>query len=252
MVSLSGGGSSQRSASVPWITQQPYLQDIYQRAQGLSNVPIQQFPNAEVAPQSEETKRYIAAVSGRGLGPLTEAAQGQARGTLQGDYLNANPWLDRTYDAASRGIERSFNRAVLPSLRGAAAASGGRNWSQLPGGERDARLDLGTTLNDLATNIYGGNYQAERNRQLGTLQMAPQIGAMDLGDYGALAQAGGVSEDYGQRVLDSLIRRFTEAQYEPLTRLEAYSNLIGQPVPSSAAKGKSLNLGFTYGGFGSS
>ncbi len=74
--------------------------------------------------------------------------------TIAGRYLDpaSNPYLSQTYDAAARQITPRINSLFEASGRYGSGAQQGV---------------LGQNLSDLATNIYGGNYNAERARQFG-------------------------------------------------------------------------------------
>ena len=72
--------------------------------------------------------------------------------TIAGHYLDpaSNPYLNQTYDAAARQITPRVNSLFEASGRYGSGAHQGV---------------LGQNLSDLATNIYGGNYNSERARQ---------------------------------------------------------------------------------------
>lgn len=78
----------------------------------------------------------------------------QLQNTISGQYLDpaTNPYLNQTYDAAARQITPRVNSLFEASGRYGSGAHQGV---------------LGQSLADLGTSIYGGNYNAERARQLG-------------------------------------------------------------------------------------
>lgn len=77
----------------------------------------------------------------------------QLQNTISGQYLDpaTNPYLNQTYDAAARQITPRVNSLFEASGRYGSGAHQGV---------------LGQSLADLGTSIYGGNYNAERARQL--------------------------------------------------------------------------------------
>lgn len=91
---------------------------------------------------------------------VMDAATAQYLKTINGDYLDpaTNPWLDKTYrhasDLVGAGVDSRFSSA-------------GRYGS----GAHQGVLQEG--MNNLATNIFGGNYQAERGRQAAAIGGAP-------------------------------------------------------------------------------
>ena len=53
----------------------------------------------------------------------------------------------------------------------------------------------GEQLNNLATNIYGGDYEAERQRQQALVPFSGQLAGQDYADIGQLANVGAQYED---------------------------------------------------------
>ncbi len=100
--------------------------------------------------------------------------------TLNGDFLNSNPHLDKTFNRAA-----DLTRTRLSSE----FAGNGRDISA----SAPARSE---ELQTLAANIYGGNFQAERDRQMGALGQAQGFDPLNrfinqLG--GIIPGAGGVT-----------------------------------------------------------
>ena len=89
---------------------------------------------------------------------LLSPATAQLKSTIAGDYLNSNPYIDATFakarDAVGAGIDSRFTSA-------------GRYGSGAHQGV------LGTTFNNLATDIYGNNYANERKLQQQASTIAP-------------------------------------------------------------------------------
>lgn len=88
--------------------------------------------------------------------------------TANGEYLNNNPYLDQTFDRASGKVTDAYSRAVDGKNSNFSLA--GRYGS----GAHQASLKrqnegLGDALGGLANDIYGGNYQQERDRMVNAL-----------------------------------------------------------------------------------
>src|SRR3990167_7448210 len=96
-----------------------------------------------------------------GISPLTQAGGGYLQDTIGGNYLNSNPYLDSMYDKAAGKVSAGVNSLF---------SKGGRFGSGAHQGV------LGDTLSGLATDIYGGNYAAERTNQ--------QNAALSSGTFG--------------------------------------------------------------------
>lgn len=141
-----------------------------------------------------QTGLNSAQATGQGLGALfnrgqqgsgaLDAANNLTQSTLQGDFLNSNPYLDQTFNRAA-----DLTRGRLDTE----FAGGGRNL----GAARPARSE---ELQTLASNIYGGNYQAERDRQQGAVG---QVGGLQSADFQNIQ----AQIDAGNFPLDQYINR---------------------------------------------
>jgi hypothetical protein len=98
---------------------------------------------------------------GQGPSPVTGASQDEMMKTIQGQYLDprSNPFLQETFQQGANQI------------RGALSPSFGH--MQAFGGNSGANQALGRSLGNFATNLYGGNYGQERDRQFGATMGGP-------------------------------------------------------------------------------
>lgn len=178
----SGGGGVTRVE--PPSYQLPYLQYGTNQAQQIYN------RGRQVVPFAPQTEMAIAGTTQRALtgSPVTNAAQNYATQSLQGGFLGSNPWLDQTFNRAALGTQNQLASEFARS---------GRN----VGASEPIRAQQ---LNDLATGIYGGAYENERNRQQGVLG---QAGALANQDYVDLAQLGGAGAQ-----VEGLAQQYTDAQ----------------------------------------
>src|SRR5678815_2188197 len=173
-----GGGKTveTRSDTSPWSGQQPYLSNLFSRAEGLYGQPT-------VAPQSPYTQQAIQARAAEGgPGSLTSAAGDQYSKTLAGGYLNpyAPQALGDMLDMAKSKTNAQF---------------GGDNYGNSAHQEWLSR-NMMTAAAPYASQLYEG----ERNRQLTAAQQAPGIADARLGQ---LQQAGQMQDQYQQRLTDS-------------------------------------------------
>lgn len=251
-----GGGGGRpgvrdvKTSTSPWAGQQPFLKEVFRRAQGLSNRPMQQFPGERVVGFSPETEEALdlTAQRARAGSPLTQSAQQQLQRTLDSDIVS-EPQFQRDFSRMAR--------SVAPQITSTFATRGrGRG-----GGIREAQT---RSLGDIFTNLYG----QERQRQLGAARMAPALAGLDYADIGRLAQVGGQRESLQQQRMADEIRRFQFQQMEPLDRLQRYASLVAggsfgsegtQQIPymrQPSSFGKDLlggalggaQLGSTFGG----
>lgn len=101
-------------------------------------------------------------------GPEAQQARGVVSSAMRGDFLDpsANPWLDATYKRAARALTDQYREGVAPSLTAQFARAGSFGGSAHQQTEAASRYNFGRNLEELAAQIYGDNYQQERDRQL--------------------------------------------------------------------------------------
>lgn len=235
---MAGGGGSQSGVTKvePPSYQLPYLKTGLQQAQNLYN----QGPS--VVPFSPQTEQALQMTQDRALAgsPLTSSAQDYAQKSLNGGFLGSNPYLDAT-----------FNKAALATQNQLASQFGGA------GRNVDASQGLRSQqLNDLATGIYGGAYDAERNRQQGVLPYVTPLAEADYSDANHLAGVGSQVEGLAQKYadapgnsLDQYLSRVRGADYgsTQTSRQPSSSNPLGGALGGAAA-GSAFGPWGTLGG----
>ena len=148
-------------SSDPWSGVQPYLSQGYQQASGLLN--------QGVNPQTQAMLRD------RGMfgSPVNQEAQNLAAGTLRGDYLNSNPFLNDSVQDAMGMTQSRINSQFAGNNYGSSAH---QEW-------------LGRGLMNAALPAMSQNYENERGRQFAALSQAPALQGMDYQNIGAMQQA---------------------------------------------------------------
>lgn len=211
----------------PWGPQQPYLTKAFSEAERLYNTHNPSyFPDSTVAganPNMTAGWDQAAARATQGS-PLVPAAQGMTLDTINGKYLDpsSNPFLAATYGKAAGDVTRNFMTATQPSTA-ATFAGAGRYGS----GARALQTDLnnrafGDTLNNLATSIYGGNYQQERDRQVGAASAAPGMVQAGYIEPSILAGVGKEQQGQTQQEINDRIARWNFEQQLPYNKLQTY------------------------------
>ena len=265
-MSKGGGDQEVTQSTEPWGPSQEYLK--YGMAQ---NKALYQtggpayYPGATYVPFSSQTEQGLGMMENRALqgSPVERAMQswvqqgmqnpgGQNIGNylnnvMSGRYLNSNPWLDKTYNAAARGMTDQWKDAVLPGLNASFAEAGGTG----SGIQQELALDsadvLGRNLNELATNIYGGNYANERSNQMNAASMAtnllgtqgdisaraaalaPTASSFDYNNINQLLGVGQQVEGMAGNVLGDSMNRFNYYQNAPYDNLSRYMTLLSNP-----------------------
>lgn len=263
--------STQQTDMGPWSAQQPYLTKVFSEAERLYDTHTPRYyEGSTVAGATPAMKQgWDAAIQRAQQGsPLIPSAQGLTLDTINGKYLdpNSNPFLAATYGAAADQVTNAYRTATAPGTAAAYSAagrygSGARN--QTVDQDRRGLLDK---LNNLATSIYGGNYQTERDRQMTAAGGAPGMVQAGYIEPGILTSIGQQQQQQDQAELGDKVARWNYNEnlpYEKLARLlgavqgnygqsgtttstqtsPMYSNGIGQGL------GGLLSLGSMIGSF---
>lgn len=269
-----GGGGTTVQKTEPWDQQKPYLEYGFGQAQDIyEGGPAQYYPGQTYVDMSDPTKAGLEGQVGQAQGgtPTVGAATNYATSTLSGNsdnpwggflstggsgmantgsgaFLNNNPFLDATYGAAADRVKQDFSDVVMPGIAAQFGNSGGA------GGELHKELatkaggQLTDSLGSLAANIYGGNYQQERDRmeaanagltntgsglygtgvqeRLGLANLAPGLEEAGYLPWQKMQEAGQQYEQFGERVLEDDINRFNYGQNADLAALQDYMSMI--------------------------
>lgn len=184
----------------------------------------QYYGGNTVVPFSEQTENALGRTEQRALqgSPVNQAAQGYATRTLNSAPTSqfggaSNPYLDATFNKAADSVQQRL---------GTQFAGSGRNIEA-------SRAVNADELNNLATGLYGGAYESERNRmaqdlsqqrahQFGVAGLAPTLANQDYVDLNALQGVGGQVEDLTGRLMEDQAARWDFSQNAPQHNLDNY------------------------------
>ena len=235
---MSGGGGSSAPARQTTVTEmdpaiRPYVTYGLSEAQRLYEAGgPQYFPGQTYVSPSETTQAGLQAAQARALAgnPLTPAAQQQALGTLQGQYLGGNPFFQGAFQPAARAAQQSFWDSIA-GIRSGASKAGRYGSGAMADLENRAMGQLGTSLSDVAGKLAYENYAAERARQQAMIGAAPQLAEADYGDIQRLLTVGQAQEAYQAQSLQDAINRFNFQQNLPSAQLQQFlSAAYGAPM----------------------
>lgn len=224
-------GSSQSSTTTqtgPWSVQAPYLADAFSQAQTNYGTAKnnQYYTGQTVAPLNDAQNTALGSTIATGSQPNAgvSAAGQNLTDTLNGTYLNpaTNPYLTSTYNAAAAPVTASYMTATAPQTAGAAEAAGRYGSGSYQNQVKQQQLGLGTTLNNLATNIYGGNYQQERQNQIADTGQAGGVNSAQYINPTAALTAGNQQQQQQQNVDQSNLAAYQFNQQQPTTALNNY------------------------------
>lgn len=235
---------------------QPYMQDAAQQSRALYQTGGPQYYGGNtVVPFSNQTEQALGLTEQRALqgSPVNQAAQDYATRTLNATPTSQfgsgpnpygsvnNPYLDATFNKAADSIQNRLESQF---------AGAGRNVSaSLP-----SNSDM---LSNLATQLYGGAYENERNRGLQSYEserdrmaqdlerqratqyavagMAPQLANQDYVDLQALGGVGGQVEDLSGRLMEDQAARWDFSQNAPQVNLDNYIARITGGYPGGTS-----------------
>jgi hypothetical protein len=141
----------------------------------LGQDPNQQALRQQAGQAIASGNQYAQALGGGNLGLSTlgtiagggGAGMEQLAKTLGGAYLSpdSNPYIRGVVDAAQRPVTDAYQRSTAPQTDYNFATSGRYGSGALLGARSQNEQNLGRSLGDISTNIYGQNYANERARQ---------------------------------------------------------------------------------------
>lgn len=171
---------------------------------------------------------YLTDLGNRTLGS-TNAYQNTLLDTASGRFLNSNPYLNSMYDSAADAVRRQYQTATAPQVDSVFERAQGRYGSgALANARSQNEQNLGSTLSNLASDIYGSNYARERANQLGAAESGGQL---SLAEIDAARQAYKDAASAGLSGYSTGISGLSNASQSELTG-------YGQGASSAADAGK--------------
>ena len=210
---MSKDSGTQTTQVQPWAPARPYVEQGMAGAQTLlQQGGPQQYGGQTVVPFSQPTQQALALQQQRALqgSPVTGSAQNLATSTLQGDFLNSNPYLDATFQRGANQIGNNLDSLFARSGRDLVAQAPAR----------------GEALASYATQLYGGNYANERQNQMNAMAQAPGLAQQDYIDTAQLRDVGSTVENLAQQQALDNQRRFDFEQMRPELALDAFQRRI--------------------------
>lgn len=223
---MSGGGGTNTVSSTT-IPQEilPYYQGALQQGANLMSTPgPQYYPGQQVAPLNPLQEQGLSSVQQAASAP--NASQGAQNANLfetSGALLNPsmNPYLQDTYQQGANQVQNTLSSEF---------AGSGRNII----GSAPVQSD---SLNNLATQLYGGAYQQGVNTMTQASAMAPSIDAGTYMPSQQLLSAGAGLQGQTQNQINANMNAFNYNQQLPYNQLSWYSQMLGQnasPFKSSS------------------
>lgn len=214
------------NAPLPWMEQ--YMRDFAGRAQSVANTPYQQAPGTYAAPNNLLQSGWQA-VANRAMegSPVMSAANGQMQSTINGDYINKNPYLSQNIADAQGDMTRAYNMTNKPAWDKAMQGSGSFGNSGVMEAAAYDRDNLQRNLGRVASDMRGQAYNTERGYQQQAMGMAPQFAQNDYMDSSALLNAGAQQQTFNNGYQAQQNQFFQDARNYPQQQLNNYGQNLG-------------------------
>jgi hypothetical protein len=210
---------------------------VAQRGGEIGNMPFNPYPYSQVA--DFNPYQYMGFDMGANQamnGQLPGQAQDLMGQTLGGGFLNNNPYLNQAIDQTLGDVTNQFNTTVAPSMAATAMKSGSFGNTGFQEMEQNQRNQLADRLGGISNNMRMGAYEAERGRQMGAMQMAPNINMMGYQPAEYLQGIGSTMQQQGQNELNSWYNQFQQAQEWPFKTFDAMMAPFGRNIGSQTTQ----------------
>lgn len=173
---------------------------------------------------------------------MGQASQ-QLQDTIQGKFVNANPYLPQSIADAQGDLVRSYNLTQKPAWDKAMQSSGSFGNTGVAEMQQNAANDLQRNLGRIGTDMRMGAYNTERGYQNAAMSMAPQFASQDYADANNLLNAGAYARNFDQQNRDFAFQQYQDRLNLPYKQLGAMSgvfgsNLGGTSTTTSSGGGK--------------
>lgn len=234
----------------PWEPAIGDLTNILGQARNLYNRGSSYYPNSTVVPFSGQTEQALQGMEQKAIGGNPLYGQGQAaltsgldtlQRTASGQMLNSNPYLSDMFNAMSGDVTDAVNSQFSAYGRTGSPAHAGVMTKE---------------LGNLASQIWGQDYQRERQNQLsaagqmpGYTSAIPGYQQAGYADLERLAGVGAAREGKAGETLQDLVSRWNFEQESPWQNLMRYGQ-IAQGIGGMGQTGTNTQK-IEYNPFGS-
>jgi hypothetical protein len=229
---MSGGGGSQtiQQDATPWGPQQPYLEDLFARAQRAANNPPQFFPGETVAPLTADTQAAQQSLREYATGPgtqLANAATTSAQFNLgPGRDVATNPYLQSAITGAIRPVYEQLTEVGLPAIRRGADAAGQVGGSRQAIAEGLAVGRATRSAGDIAAQMASRGFETGTENALKTLALTPSVLGAGAVPAQQLDVIGAQNRALEQARIDEGVARHNFAQNLPWLQVQNLSEAL--------------------------
>lgn len=138
-----------------------------------------------------------------------------------------NPYLDQAVNRAQSSVVDQFNNMTKPQTESAMVRSGSFGNSGLQQTLQNQQIAAGKQLGDIASQMYGQDYENSQGRALQAAQLAPTYGQAEYNDAQQLLNAGSYARNFDQQNKDFAYNQYQDMLNLPYKQLGAMSGVFG-------------------------
>lgn len=224
---MSGGGkqSSTTVQSIP--TELKGLATAYaNKAMGYGNQGYQPYTGQRYAGPTGAEQQGLSMVANRAQnGDATMNAGASALQNMM-QPGQSNPYLDQAVNRAQSNVVQNFNNMTKPQTEAAGVRSGSFGNSGMDQTLQNQQVAAGKQMGDIASQMYGQDYQDSNNRALQAAQLAPTYGNAQYNDAQQMMNAGAYARNFDQQNKDFGYQQYQDQQNLPIKQLQAMSGVF--------------------------
>ena len=211
---------------------QPYALGFLQRAQQVTDTPYQQYQGPLVADMNQYQTQALGGIANRAVqgSPVMSAGSQTLQNTLNGSYLNGNPYLQSQIDSAQGDLVRQWNNVAKPQWDTSMQQSGSFGNSGVAQAQAMAQEGLQRQLGNIDTTMRSNAYNTERGYQNSAMSLAPTYANQDYTDLNNLLTAGNQYQTQNQNQATAGYQQYLDARNYPTSQLQAFGSALGSAV----------------------
>lgn len=230
---MGGGGSRTGTTTTvekadPWVGVQPYLKDVYARAQrAADSTPTTPWSGDFVAAPDWRQQAAVGFTTGMAFRPLGLGSEVTDLGvrTARGEFLNS-PYLGPAIEAQVRPLLDQARQTIVPGIGQQAAAAGAFGDTTHQTMLNRAALDTQRAIGDIAARMMETRFGEERKLQTLAPGIIQQGLGMELMPAALLSEAGGTSRQFAQDALTNQLAQFRESLEAPWRDVMPYADVL--------------------------
>jgi hypothetical protein len=231
---MSGGGGGGHSTNTvqqadPWSGVQPFLRDIYARAQQASyQTPQEPYQGPFMAPASpwQHVGINLGLQQASNMQGLGQSTQNLGQRTLAGDFLQS-PYVRQAAEGTIRPLLNTVREQVMPGLGQAAASAGAFGDTGHRAQEARILRDTNQVVADTVANMLNERFGEERKLQMLAPGLLQQGVEMNLLPAQLMLSLGEQQRALAQDQINEQLMLFQEQQEAPWRALMPYADILG-------------------------